>query len=408
MFTITGECITMTAATSEGRSANASLIVLSAANFCSAAVMRAADPLIPLFAAEFHVTVAHAAIVVTAFALAYGLFQFVIGPFGDRVGKVRLITAATLIVGLSTLAGAFANSLESLALVRLMAGAAAGAIIPLGLAYVGDIVPPEQRQEVLSRYIAGQILGLILGPAIAGILGEYFSWRFVFAFFGTLLVAVSALLLREIVVRGVREPRAPAPRRLGQNYLALLSSARARVVLVSVFIEGFLLFGGITFVGAFVVHRYGTGYDTAGLIGAGFGAGGLIYVLLGRWLLARLQPRRMVLTGGLLLLVCFTGLWLRPPLPAVTVIVAVMGLGFYLIHNILQNRATQMLPGATGLAMSVFAVSFFVGQSLGISAFGAVIAVFGYEPAFLAIGLSFGVGATLLSMLIARQEAPSR
>ncbi|HTV71246.1 MAG TPA: MFS transporter [Rhizobiaceae bacterium] len=388
-------------------SANASLIVLSAANFCSAAVMRAADPMIPLLAAEFHVTVARSAVVATAFALAYGLFQFAIGPFSDRVGKVRLITGATLLVGLSTLAGVFAGSLESLAALRFVAGAAAGAIIPLGLAYVGDIVPPEQRQEVLSRYIGGQILGLTLGPAIAGILSEYFSWRFVFAFFGTLLIAVSALLLKEILVRGVSEPRAPVPRRLGQNYLALLSSARARLVLVSVLIEGFLIFGGITFVGAFVVHRYGMGYDTAGLIGAGFGAGGLIYVLSARWLLARLHPRRMVLAGGLLLLVCFTALSLQPPLAMVTLIVALMGLGFYLMHNILQNRATQMLPGATGLAMSVFAASLFVGQSLGISAFGALIAVFGYEPAFLTIGVCFGIGATLLSMLIGRQDIRS-
>jgi YNFM family putative membrane transporter len=381
---------------------NASLVVLSCANFCSAAIMRAADPLIPLLAVEFDTTVSRAAVVATAFALAYGVFQIAIGPFGDRIGKVRLITGATFFAGVSTLAAAFAESLEHLALMRLLAGAAAGAIIPLGLAYVGDVIASDRRQEVLSRYVAGQILGLTLGPAIAGVLGEHVSWRFVFALFGSLLLLVCAMLLREIVVRGVREGRNTGQGQLLRRYLALAASARARLVLAAVFVEGFLLFGGITFLGAFVVQRYDTGYDTAGLIGAGFGLGGLAYVLVARWLLARLPPRRMVVAGGLLLLTCFGILSLRPPLLVVSAAAATMGTGFYLIHNILQNRATAMLPEATGLAMSVFAVAFFLGQSIGISFFAVVIARVGFEPVYMAIGASFGLGSIVLSRMLVR------
>ena len=35
----------------------------------------------------------------------------------------------------------------------------AGWIIPLGMAYIGDVVPYEQRQQVLGRFLAGQIPG---------------------------------------------------------------------------------------------------------------------------------------------------------------------------------------------------------------------------------------------------------
>ena len=46
---------------------------------------------------------------------------------------------------------------------RLLAGATAGAIIPLSMAWLGDVVPYEERQPVLARFLAGQILGLSTG-----------------------------------------------------------------------------------------------------------------------------------------------------------------------------------------------------------------------------------------------------
>ena len=69
----------------------ASLLVLGAAAFMVQADARVIDPLLHVVATEFHVTPPAAAIVISSYALPYGLFQLLYGPIGDRVGKLRVM-----------------------------------------------------------------------------------------------------------------------------------------------------------------------------------------------------------------------------------------------------------------------------------------------------------------------------
>ena len=48
------------------------------------------------------------------------------------------------------------------------------------MAYVGDVMPYERRQQVLGRYLSGQIFGQLFGQAAGGVLGDLFGWRNVF------------------------------------------------------------------------------------------------------------------------------------------------------------------------------------------------------------------------------------
>ena len=76
---------------------NRPLRLLGLAAFASMAAMRWCDSLLPLFAREFGATTGQAAHTVAAFALAYGLMQFVVGPLGDRRGKIRVVSLATVV-----------------------------------------------------------------------------------------------------------------------------------------------------------------------------------------------------------------------------------------------------------------------------------------------------------------------
>ncbi|MFL5337079.1 MAG: MFS transporter, partial [Geminicoccaceae bacterium] len=106
--------------------------------------MRVADPLVPQVAADFGVTSGGAAIIVTAFALAYGLCQMLWGPVGDRFGKYRTVAALTLVSAATVATGGLSGSLATLSLARLVSGATAAALIPLSMAFIGDHVPYER------------------------------------------------------------------------------------------------------------------------------------------------------------------------------------------------------------------------------------------------------------------------
>ena len=57
------------------------------------------------------------------------------------------------------------------------------------MAYIGDVVPYEQRQQVLGRFLTGQISGLLFGQVAGGVLGDLFGWRNVFFILGGIVRA---------------------------------------------------------------------------------------------------------------------------------------------------------------------------------------------------------------------------
>lgn len=373
-----------------------SIALLSLAAFASAATARVGDPLLPQVAEEFGTSIAAASVVATGFSLAYGLCQVAYGPIGDRWGKYTLIATMTLLSALATGLAALAGDLATLGAMRLVGGATAAAIIPLSMAHIGDIVPYEDRQPVLARFMSGQIMGVIAGQAAGGAVGEWIGWRGVFLALAAVYVAIGTLLWLEL-----RSPRVVQHRSvvsmagLISNFIALARSPRVRLVLGVVFVEGMLFFGGFTFVGAFVRQAYGLGYTAIGALLAAFGIGALAYTTMAGRVVKALGQRNMVLAGGVLLALTFAVFALSPPWWLLPLPIAVCGLGFYLFHNTLQTQATQMAPYARGVAVSVFASCFFLGQAAGVALGGPLAEAFGYPPLFLLAGLTLPVLAVL-------------
>ena len=103
------------------------LQLLGLAGFASMASMRMCDPMLVVLGQEFQVTTGEASRVVSVFAVSYGLSQLVYGPLGDRFGKMRVISLATLGCSLGCLGSALATTLNELVLARMLAAACAAA-----------------------------------------------------------------------------------------------------------------------------------------------------------------------------------------------------------------------------------------------------------------------------------------
>ena len=88
--------------------------LLGAAAFLSSAGARVVDPLLHAIATDFGVGVPDLWIVIAAFTLPYGLSQLLLGPVGDRFGKLRVMLAALAGYALFTGACALASDLAGL------------------------------------------------------------------------------------------------------------------------------------------------------------------------------------------------------------------------------------------------------------------------------------------------------
>ena len=179
-------------------SATSAITLLAIAAFAAQAMVRVTDSLLPQIAVDLDVTVGAASIVVTVYLLAHGSVQLVIGPIGDRFGKYLCAGIAAAASTVMVLACGLAPSLPMLVAARLASGLATGWIIPFAMAFVGDVIPYERRQQVLGRFLSGQILGQLFGQAAGGVLGDYFGWRTVFFILAGLLAIATLGLFYEL------------------------------------------------------------------------------------------------------------------------------------------------------------------------------------------------------------------
>ena len=120
------------------------------------------------------------AIVLTAYSLSYGIFQFVYGPLSEKYGKIKVMFWASVIAATMSLISAQVNSVIQLTILRFFTGAGVGGLIPLGLAWISDNTPYIERQSALARLIACVMLGTIFGPSSSGFIAQTYSWRVVF------------------------------------------------------------------------------------------------------------------------------------------------------------------------------------------------------------------------------------
>jgi YNFM family putative membrane transporter len=379
------------------------IVLLSLAAFASAASMRACDSLLPALADAFGVTTGQAARTVSFFALAYGLTQVLYGPAGDRYGKLRVIAMAASAGVAVSLGAMLAPGIGWLIGFRAAGGATAAAIIPLAMAWIGDQIRYEHRQATLARFLMGQMLGVIGGQFLGGVFADYLGWRWTFGFLAAIYLVAAIALWAESNALGAATSAAPSD--FVRRIVAIGRDGWPRVIFATVFFEGMAVFGALAFIPWHLHHRFEVSLTLAGLAPGAFALGGLCYAVFARRLLARLGETGLVRHGGLFLAVGLAGLasggsWLLA-IPES----ALLGLGYYMLHNTLQTNATQMAPANRGTAVSLFASCFFLGQAAGVSLASAMADSIGMPAVFVAAALGLIALAAAFAAALRRRPA---
>ncbi|MEP6588432.1 MAG: MFS transporter [Polaromonas sp.] len=391
-----------------------SILLLSFATFASMAVQRICDAMLPELSRVFAVNLAQAAQVVSVFAITYGASQLFYGPLGDRLGKFRVITFATLGCSIGSLLAVFATTLDVLVLARLLMALGAAALIPLTMAWIGDAVPSDQLQGMLTRTGLGSTLGLVAGQLLGGLLTDALGWRWAFVFMTLLFGVVGSLLFLELrrqrtASTQVELQRQPVARHgFVRQALLIITGPWSRIVLLLALVEGAAGFGVLAMWASHLHRSLGLSLSIAGAIVALFGLGGMLFMAVGRPLIHRFGQPGLVLFGGAvvgisaLVLAC-TPHW-GPALPASLL----AGFGFFMFHNTMQANATQMAPHARGTAVSLFSSFLFLGQSLGVVLAASLVGRIGTAAVIVLGGAVMALLGVLFAWALRRRNGRMR
>ncbi len=180
-------------------------------------------PALPALAESFAAPMAAAQYTLSALLLAFGLSQLIWGPLSDRFGRRPIMLLGLAVYGVAATGSSFAPSMAWLIGLRVLQGAAMGAVVMCARAIVRDLYQPSEGAGVMSKGLSG--LGVIacLSAPIGGLLTALLGWRAALlapAVFSAVALALIASRFRESLPRP--DTQALQPQRLARTWLSIV------------------------------------------------------------------------------------------------------------------------------------------------------------------------------------------
>lgn len=360
--------------------------------------------------------------VLTAYLIAVAIASPPIGWLGRRLGRKRFFLS--VIIGFlifSMLAGS-ADSLAEIVTYRFLQGTFGAALVPLSHHILLETYPREEHGFAMGWWSVGVMIGAIIGPTLGGALTEFLSWRWVFyvnvpvgvvaftilALFlpeserdvekpfdwsGFLILTVALASMQLMLDRGNRldwfdstEIVIEAAIFVGFLYLFIVHILTARqpfldpriflnrnlsIALLLTTLHGVILVGLTGLLPPFLQNLMGIPVLTVGLILAPRGVTTAITATLSGRLLAKFDPRPVILVGMSLLALSMWMLARFTPETSVlyfVIVVAIQGTGFGMFFVPVNTIAFGTLPAHyRGDATAFMSLLRKIGSSVGVS-----------------------------------------
>ncbi|MFO8059756.1 MAG: MFS transporter [Bacillota bacterium] len=324
-------------------------------------------PGLPSLAEPFHVGDDALGPILSIFSLSAAVTLPFSGLLLDLVGARTVGVSSLVIHGISGFLCALAPSYRVLLILRLIQGAAAGALIPTAMVIITRWREGEHRLRLIGFFTGAVAGSAAVFPLLGGILAMW-NWRYPFYVHGlSLLLAVAfGLVFRRAAPVLAGGGMLAADVRDGLIFLLrTLKTARIRMVFTHTALLYFLLYTLITFIPLFVVRTLGGTEALAGLV---LSAGALTEALvasqagrMNRWL-----PGRMGLSLGFAL--CGVSLLLLSLLSSRYTLftgLILFGVGMGITQPAIHHQATSASSGRfTGSVLGLFNAMKSVGMSL--------------------------------------------
>jgi len=202
---------------------------------------------LPSISNSFGITAATASWIVTGYSIVFAISSITYSRLADFLPIRRLVVIGLLSLGLSAVAGLFAQSFLPLLIIRILQASGAGAIPALSLVLISRYIPIERRGRAMAAIMSAASLGLGLGPVTGGLLVEYAGWHSLFVVTAAtlaLIPAFIALLPREKPTAGTFDTAGAVFLGIGSTGLLLFLTSREWIALAA----------GIVFLALFAVR----------------------------------------------------------------------------------------------------------------------------------------------------------
>lgn len=360
--------------------------------------------LLPLIASDLDITPDQAALLISASTIGLAAAVIPWSFVGDLLGRKPAMTISIVAACLFGLGATLAPSFGTILVFRTLEGIALGGVPALAMAYLNEEVHPVSAGQSAGTFIAGTVIGGLIGRIVAAPVGEWFHWRIGM---GTVLVLAAASAVCFLLVTPTARKFEPTTTSLKRAVTSITTNLRSPVLLV-MYAQGMLLMGGFVavynFLGFYLLD------DPFNLPVAIVSLMFLAY-LMGTWtspwagrMAAIHRPSRvlMVLTAMMIAGVLLT---LVPNTWVVVLGVLVFTGAFFGAHSVASGWAGAAAEGGRAQSTSLYNLCYYSGSSIFGWLGGVFLERYGWPgTVIMTAGLSaLALGATaLLYVLVVR------
>lgn len=333
------------------------------AGFSTFSLLYSAQPLLPLFAHDFHLSAEAASLAVglATGPLAVGILFA--GALSDRVGRRPMMVAAMFLAGGFSLITAAAPNWTALLALRFATGVALAGVPAVAMAYVSEEVDHASVGSAMGLYIGGSAVGGMAGRLGVSLFTDWLGWRWSVAIVGLAGLAMAEAFRRLAPESRHFTPSAQSPRAVARGFLDLFRD-RAMPLL---FAEAFVLMG--VFVS---IYNYAGFRLMAAPYSLGHAAVGAIFLLylLGSWSsawfggVAGKRGRRLIFWMPVVLLILGVALTAAQPLALVIAGIGIATIGFFGAHSIASAWVGRRALAQRGQAAALYLFFYYAGSSI--------------------------------------------
>jgi len=382
---------------------------LAAATFVGTWNITFLAPILPEVADGIDVSVTAAGQLLTVSAVFTVLALIALGPLSDRYGRKTMLTAGLTIMALASFGAAATSNYPLLMALRILAGVADALVMPVAIAAVADYFKEKNRQVAINIMIIPGGAAAVIGLPLVVVVAALADWHVSFLMLGVTLGA-TALFAQTLPHVTRREHRAPLREHYRASYGEVLSSRTALLVLLASVLSASVWYGMITYAGAFFEDELDAGPTMLSLLFAGLGVAYIIGGGFGALFARRASPRSIAITSTVMAAVLLVPAITSAPVTPISVALA---FAFAASRGpaiaALANMMLELAPGASGTAISTYAVVAALGLLIGAASGGVAIAALGFTGMAVAFTvLAVGSTAVLMSPTRAAAGAEAR
>ena len=373
------------------RTERAFVLAFTFGNFVIGTGVMMVPGLLVVLSTDLAATVPQTALLITIAAIGMCIGSPVLATLTSRIDRRTLLTGSLALYAVGHALCAFAPNLTVLIIVRSITMMGAAVFTPQAAATLGLVIAPERRGAAITAVFLGWSVASVFGNPAAAWLGAHIGWRVTFAAFALVCVAGVVWVFR-VVPRGLHG--------VSLSTAAWLRVAKHPALIAILLVTAVSASGQFTtfaYIAPFVGTLLDPSPNTLSLALVLFGAAGIAGNVWATRRIARAGAASNVAISLMSMLIGMTilaalGSWLI----ACLVGILAWGAGIFANNSSQQARLVMASPELSGASIALNTSMIYLGQAIGTTFGGAVIAAAGYRwlPA---CGAAVLAGALLLS-----------